>query len=151
MKYTITFDNKLLEEYTADYFIKYPRRHKPPIANPLHPSINTWFIMKRPQMNDLKQKWSEFTKWIVEKHGFENLHIQKARITFIYYFKTKARHDADNLTPKFVMDGFTECGLIEDDDFSHIETLTIASGGHCKEDPKMVVEIETIDEVKLIS
>ena len=147
MIYTITFNNKLLEEYTTEYFIKYPRRHKPPIKSPLHPSINTWFIMKRPQMNQLKQMWSDFTEWIVEKHGFCNLHIQKANITFTYYFKTKARHDADNLSPKFVMDGFSHCGLIEDDDFSHIETLTINTGGWCKEDPRMVVTIETLESV----
>ena len=146
MVYTIVFDNKLLEEYTVEYFIKYPRRHKPPLKSPLHPSINTWFIMKRPQMNQLKQSWGEFTKWVVEKHGFENLHIDKANITFTYFFKTKARHDADNLTPKFVMDGFTECGLIVDDDFSHIDSLIIKSGGHDKENARMVVEIETLEK-----
>jgi Holliday junction resolvase RusA-like endonuclease len=100
--------------------------------------------MKRPQMNALKQQWGDFTKWIVNKYNYENLHIEKAKITFTYYFPTKARHDADNMTPKFFMDGLTESGMIIDDDFKHIETL-IVKGGYDKENPRMEVLIEIIE------
>jgi Holliday junction resolvase RusA-like endonuclease len=143
--YIITFDNKILKEYTKGYFEKYPRRSKAPIDSPLHPSINKWFIMKRPQMNDLKQKWGDFTEWVVKKYGYENLHINKATITFKYYFGNKRRQDCDNRVPKFCLDGLTKAGVIIDDDFEHINPL-ITWGGYDKENPRMVIIIETMED-----
>ena len=53
----ITIDNNTLIKYNKYYFNLHPKRRKEPIETPHHPSINKWFIMKRPQMNALKQNW----------------------------------------------------------------------------------------------
>lgn len=143
-EYKLIFDDDILNKYLDYYFKKYPRRHKAPIDNPLHPSINKWFIMQRPQMNDFKQKWKDFTKWVVNQYGYENLHIQKARITYKFYFKTKRRQDDDNRTPKFTNDGLTESGMIEDDDYRHINPLIIY-GNYDKEHPRMEIIIEELE------
>ena len=55
----LVIDNTALEEYEKVYFARHPRAKKKPIARPYHESINEWMIMKRPQMNALKQKWKE--------------------------------------------------------------------------------------------
>ena len=53
----LTIDNNTLSEYEKYYFKQHPRASKKPIANPYHPTINQWMIMKRPMTNALKQKW----------------------------------------------------------------------------------------------
>lgn len=140
-QYKLIFDDNILNKYLNYYFKKYPRRHKAPIDSPLHPSINKWFVMKRPQMNDLKQKWKEFTVWVVKYYGYENLNIQHAKVTYKFYFKTKHRQDCDNRSPKFVFDGLTEANVIEDDDFKHVNPLLIY-GEYDKKHPRMEIIIE---------
>ena len=52
----LILDNKALERYNTYYFLEHPRAKKKPIEKPYHPSINTWCILPRIQMNTLKQK-----------------------------------------------------------------------------------------------
>ena len=59
-KITLILDNDVLEKYNTYYFLKHPRAKKIPIEKPWHPSINTWMILPRVQMNALKQKWKDF-------------------------------------------------------------------------------------------
>ncbi len=129
-----------LDDYHEYYFKKYPKRQVKPIKKPIPYSLNQWMIMPRSQMNSEKQKWKDFIVWLVNKYNLQNRKIDNAEITFIYYFPTKHRHDADNYTPKFAMDGLTESGLLVDDDFEHIKTLTIC-GGYDKENPRTEIHI----------
>ena len=68
----------------------------------------------------------------------------KSNFTYTTYFKTDRRHDLDNISPKFILDGFVEAGLIVDDDYKHIESLTIKCGID-KENPRMEFLIEILD------
>lgn len=140
----LIIDNNTLEKYKQFYFQKYPRRRKFPIEKPTHPSMNKWMIMKRPQMNDLKQKIKEFIVWFVEDEGLTDKQIKKCSITFINYFKTRIRNDNDNYSPKFFMDGLVESGLIIDDDYLHVESLTIKSGWD-KEWPRTEIYINILE------
>lgn len=124
-KITLIIDNDTLEKYEKHYFKYHPKARKKPIEQPYHPSINQWMIMKRPMMNALKQKWKDFIVWFIKDNGYENLHIESCDMTFISYFKTKIRHDVDNTTPKFILDGLAECGFIIDDDSKHLKSLTL--------------------------
>lgn len=144
MKLNITINEDIIKKYNQYYFKKYPKRRVPPIKNPIPPSLNQWMIMKRPQMNNEKQKWKEFIVWLINYYQLQNKQIKKAIITFTYFFKTRRRHDADNYTPKNVLDGFTESGLLIDDDFSHIEMLCI-KGGYDKKNPRTEIEIQCIE------
>lgn len=136
----LIIDNDVLEKYFGYYFDKYPKRKKKPIDSPLHPSINKWMIMKRPQMNDVKQKYKEFITWFVEDQGHSNKKIQECSMTFVSYFKTKARRDLDNTVPKFMLDGLIESGLIVDDDYFHLKSLTL-EGRYDKERPRTEIHI----------
>lgn len=66
---------------------------------------------------------------------------EKARVTITFYFKTKARHDADNYQ-KLLLDGLSASGVIKDDDFDHIEVL--CKGGYDKENPRTEIEVMVI-------
>lgn len=139
----LILDNKVLEKYNEYYFKKHPKAHIIPIEHPYHPSINVWFIMKRPAMNALKQKWKDFIKWWIEDLGYQDMKLDKFTMTFTIYFDSRRRHDLDNQAPKFILDGFTESGFIIDDDESHLVTLTYKSG-YDKENPRTEIEIEEI-------
>jgi len=136
----LVIDNEILKKYNEYYFKKYPRRTKEPIKKPIPPSLNQWMVMPRFQMNHEKQAWKEFGEWLVEYYGYLNKQIDKCNIVITYYFDSKRRHDADNYTPKNIFDSFTASGLLIDDDFDHVQSLTI-KGDYCKSDPKMVIEI----------
>ena len=140
---TLILDNSTLEKYDEYYFSLHPKAKKRPIEHPYHPSINTWFIMRRPELNQLKQKWKDFVVWWINDLGYQDKKLDKFAMTLTVYFPTKRRHDLDNLVPKFILDGFTESGFIIDDDENHLTSLTFKSG-HDKNNPRTVIEIEEI-------
>ena len=62
----LTLDNDVVKKYNNKYFFEHPRAKKEPITKPYHPSINTWMILPRIQMNALKQKWKDFVGFWVK-------------------------------------------------------------------------------------
>lgn len=96
--------------------------------------------MKRPQMNALKQKWKEFCVWWVTDLGYQNKQLSHFKMVFITYMPTRRRIDPDNTVPKFILDGFSEAGLIIDDDGEHLHSLTLETG-YDKENPRTEIEI----------
>lgn len=139
----LVIDGRTLEDYERTYFRLHSKATKKPIENPYHPLMNQWMIMKRPMMNALKQKWSDFIVWFINKQGYSNLLIEKCKMKFTTYYKTNRRHDVDAASPKFILDGFTESGFIIDDDSTHLISLTL----ECyvdKEYPRTEIEITNI-------
>ncbi len=141
----LILDNNVLEKYNKYYFSLYPKRKKVPIERPLHPSINVWMIMQRPAMNNLKQIWKDFCKWWVNELGYQNYKLEKFEMTFITYMPTRRRSDPDNMSPKFIMDGFTESGFIIDDDGSHLKALTLKTD-YDKENPRTEIYVKILEE-----
>jgi len=122
---TLSFDNDTLTEYEKYYFSIHTKAKKKPIAQPYHESMNVWMIMRRPMMNALKQKWKDFMVWFIENQGYTNLRINKCEMTFDVYYPNTRKHDCDNCTPKFIIDGLCESGFIVDDDSDHVQSLTL--------------------------
>jgi len=137
----LVIDNDILLEYNKYYFKLHPKAKKPPIEKPIHPSINEWMIMKRPQMNSVKQKWKDFMVWMIEYYGYTGLQIEKCEIKVITYFNINRRHDVDNCTPKFIFDGLAESGFIVDDDSKHLTSLTLEVGVD-KENPRTEIYVK---------
>ena len=121
----LTIDDDVLARYEQYYFALHPKAHKRPIAHPYHESINAWMIMKRPMMNALKQKWKDFIRWFVSEEGYSNLHIDRCEVYQTVYYPNNRRHDIDNSTPKFIIDGFVDSGMLVDDDCRHILRLDL--------------------------
>jgi hypothetical protein len=136
----LVIDDEVLKKYNKYYFNKYPKRRKFPIEKPIPPSLNVWMVMPRFQMNGQKQVWKEFGEWLVKYNKLENKKIDKCQIIIEYFFDSKRRHDADNYTPKNLFDSFTVSGLLVDDDFNHVESLTI-KGNYSKENSRTEIVI----------
>mgnify|MGYP001202538952 FL=1 len=143
-KYKITIDRAAIDKYSEHYFEEHPRAYVPPIKQPYHESINKWMIMRRPAMNALKQKWKGFITWYVEILGYSALRIQKYEIIQTIYYPTKARRDPDNSTPKFILDGLVEGGMLGDDDGVSMQSLTLKCR-YDKDNPRTEIEIKILE------
>lgn len=141
----LVVDNAVLDKYNEYYFSQHPRAKKKPIPYPYHESINTWMIMRRPEMNHLKQKWKTFIQWIVKEQGYANLHIEKCEITQSIYYPNNRRHDIDNSVPKFILDGLVDSGMVVDDDCKHITKLILMCGVDTKH-PRTIIDIKLIND-----
>lgn len=141
----LVLDQSVLDKYNQYYFDTYPKRHKIPIERPIHPSINTWMIMQRPEMNGLKQAWKDFCQWWIKDLGYGDYKLDKYEMTFISYMPTKRRSDPDNMSPKFIMDGFTEAGFIVDDDGAHLKALTLKTD-YDKDNPRTEIYVNILEE-----
>lgn len=140
----LILDNSVLEKYNTYYFKLHPKAKKIPIEKPQHPSINQWCILPRIQMNALKQKWKDFGCWWIRDLGLQDLMLDDFEMVFTTYFNTKRRHDVDNLSPKFLLDAFTESGFIVDDDEKHLHSLTLKTG-YDKENPRTEIFIKILN------
>lgn len=142
----LVFDEETLRRYEEEcYFVKHPKAKKPPIAHPYQESINVWMIMKRPQMNALKQKWKDFMVWFIEDQGYRNLRIERCEMIYTVYKPTRRRLDLDNNTPKFIQDGLVESGFVIDDDMEHIMSLTLR-GGVDRDRPRTEILVKIFEE-----
>ena len=134
----IIIDENLLNAYYNNYyFIKYPRRRKKPIDKPSFPTLNSWIIMPRIAMNELKQQWKEFGEWVINYHNYNNLNINNCSIYFEHTFKTKKRRDPDNYIPKFFLDAMVSSGMLIDDSLNVIKQLNLT----CKYGKEDKIEI----------
>ena len=124
----IEFTEELLELWTKDYFKKHPRARKKPLETPAQISLNRWIILRRMMMNKLKQDYKDFTKFVVEYYGLQDLGISKCKCRYVVFRQTKRRVDTDNITPKMILDGLTAeaSGVLVDDSCDCIEELTLA-------------------------
>lgn len=144
MEYKLVLDQHIIDEYADFYFKQHPRAKKKPIERPMHPTINTWMILPRIQMNALKQKWKDFGVWWIDKLGYSNLKLEKFEMTFITYMPSKRRSDPDNTTPKFLLDSFSEAGFICDDDGQHLKSLTLKTD-YDKDNPRTEIYVKIIE------
>ncbi|WP_305180971.1 hypothetical protein [Faecalibaculum rodentium] len=140
----LILDQGVLDRYNAYYFKKYPKRKKVPIPRPIHESINTWMILQRPAMNGLKQRWKEFVVWWMNELGLDDKKLSEFSMEFTSFMPTKRRSDPDNSVPKFILDGFTEAGFIEDDDGKHLKSLTLATS-YDKDNPRTEIVVRVFD------
>ena len=144
-KIKLVFDEETLRRYEEEcYFVRHPKAKKKPLAHPYQESMNVWMIMKRPQMNALKQKWKDFMVWFIEDQGYANLRIEKCEMTYTVYKPTRRRLDLDNNSPKFLQDGLVEAGFVVDDDMNHITSLTLR-GGYDPERPRTEILVKILE------
>lgn len=142
----LVIDQQIVDEYHKYYFSlkKNKRKKKDPIEKPIPPSLNQWTNMHFQKRNTEKQNWKDFIVWLVKTEGYKNKMIERCRMTMLFFFPTKHRHDADNYTPKWILDGLTESGMLVDDDFEHLNSITLGGGGHDKENPRVEILIEVL-------
>lgn len=153
-KILITIDRDIMAEYEKHYFKKNPRAKKFPFMTtgkePKYryhpPTLNDLLIIQnRMVLNTLKGKYGDFAEWLVDKHNLRNLKLTNVVVEFRISNETKTRKDCDNLTTKFLFDGFVDAGLFEDDSYYYVNP-TMMSMNYNKEYPHTEIRITVIDE-----
>lgn len=87
-----------------------------------------------------KQRWAWLIKAAVKRKPERPMRKAKVRIT--YFFPDQRRRDPDNYSGKFILDGLTRAGMIEDDSFGNIR---LELWGECDRDnPRTEIELEAI-------
>ena len=121
----IEFTETDLEEWTKQYFKENPRCRKVPLDTCIVRSLNKMLVItNRIVQNNYKQHYKNYTCFVVSKNGYKNLGISEANLYVHFTFPSKVRHDIDNMQIKEIEDGFSEAGLIVDDDYTHIKSIT---------------------------
>jgi Holliday junction resolvase RusA-like endonuclease len=104
------------------------------------PSWNKIMRMHQFAQNDEAKKWHAIVCMSAKQQGVKDRFIGKSRVTLEYHFDAAYRHDPDNYSGKFLMDGLVKAGILEDDDFKHVE-LTVRAGAKSK-NPHVLIHIE---------
>lgn len=138
IKIIITQDD--VDRYNEKYFLQHPRAMKARIKGPCHPTLNWYMTANNIQVNNVKQSWKEFIVDILTEKELQGLMIDKCEVIYETYFKDRRKRDVDNITPKFIFDGFVEAGFIEADDYQHIQKLTTICG-YDKENPRIEITV----------
>ena len=157
-KHTIVveFNQDNLDRFLSEYYKTHRKGKKPIVESPMSRSLNKMLIItNRIVQNAHKQNMKAYTCFIVKDLGLENLGISSANLNVHFVFPTKIRHDLDNFLGgcKEQVDGFSESGLIVDDDYSHIHTIS-SSAEYIKGETKMIFTFSNckfnLEELKVV-
>ncbi|MBP2652601.1 MAG: hypothetical protein H6Q73_170 [Firmicutes bacterium] len=85
------------------------------------PSLNRWARKHWRSQSEIKKRWEQEVWAAAVNARVKGLNLLKAKVHIVYEFKTNARRDKDNYTPKFIMDGLVKSGVIVDDNDSNID------------------------------
>lgn len=123
----IEFNEDNLNRFLKEYYKIHRKGKKPIIESPIARSMNKIItITNRIVQNTHKQNRGEYVKFVLRELGLEKLGINEADLKIEFVFPTKVRHDIDNVMGgvKEYLDSFTDLGVITDDDYLHIKSIT---------------------------
>lgn len=140
LKIIITQDD--VDRYNRAYFAAHPRAKKLRIKGPEHPSLNWYMTANNMAVNEVKQDWKQFILGILEDRGLLNFQVDKCIVIYTTYFKTQKNIDADNITPKFILDGLVAGGFLVDDSIRHVALFT--QGFYDAKNPRIELEFKNI-------
>ncbi len=145
MEIKIVINEEILNKYKDFYFLKYPKRRVFPIKKAIPPSFNYFTSIKRIVQNSLKQQYKEFSIWLANYYNIADLNINKAKITYTFFFKDHRRRDFDNLllTPKLINDGFVEAKVLTDDNGESL-SIEFMPFEYDKENPRVEMILRKI-------
>jgi Holliday junction resolvase RusA-like endonuclease len=110
------------------------------------PSWNKIMRMNQYEQNNEAKRWHQIVYLCAKRQNIQEKFTGKRRVVLEYHFDTAYRHDPDNYSGKFIMDGLVKAGILEDDDFRHIELL-VRAGKICRDDPHVLVHIEDLEGI----
>lgn len=111
----------------------------------LQPSLNEWRRWHWSKRHEHQVMTAQAVQIALYATRWRPPPMDRARVTYRYYWPTARRRDPDNAMPKFLSDALVRCGVLVDDDFAHI-TLAIEQGGVDKQTPRIEVLIEELPQ-----
>lgn len=107
----------------------------PPSLNAFAGRNNVWDYRQTKQ----KWTWAVKTACMGANKDKPKEPWKKAKVEITYFFPNQCRHDSDNYSGKFLLDGLTKAGVILDDDLRHI-SVTV-QGEYDKKNPRTQILI----------
>lgn len=89
--------------------------------------------------SDRSKRWRTDALWQLK--GKDVVTKYPISCTMVFFWGDKRRRDMDN-TASGVLDVLRDGGIIEDDDYTHIDTLTLQSGGYDKQNPRVEIYLD---------
>lgn len=108
----------------------------PPSSNKFNGRKNVW------EYRNEKKRWEQLIR--LKCRPKPDKPFEKAVVKLTYFFRTRTRHDPDNYSGKFILDGLVRAGILKDDSFGNI-TLELA-GSVDKECPRTEIEVTGEEE-----
>ena len=158
-EWVFVLDIPLMNEYWGAYKKEHPKARVHPLkANgkvvnlaPYPISQNVLRTMEYPQLNSIKQKWSDFVIWWVGKLGYENLQLKGVEVYIEFYFgDLKSRDISDNYNLKFINDGFVRSGFLKDDNCKFLQNAHYLYKGIDREHPRTVIRFVKLKEEEIV-
>lgn len=121
----ILFNQEIVDKYRDYYFKTFPKRKKFDVK-PTALSLNQFTAMLRMIQAGEKIKYHDFAMWVLDYYKIPKLKLKNCTLTILFIWHDNRRRDYDNycITNKFYGDAFTEYGLLEDDSFKQIRSVT---------------------------
>ena len=95
--------------------MKYTINAIPPSNNKFKGRQNHW------EYRELKKQWETLVKCVCNPKPPKPL--ENVVVLIKYYFPTKIRHDPDNYSGVFILDGLVKAGILKDDSFDCISLV----------------------------
>lgn len=89
---------------------------------------------------DEKEKWEWLVLSAIKKRPRKPY--KRAIVKIEYFFGDKRRRDPDNYSGKFLLDGLTKAGILEDDSFKNVEL--ILRGNYDKHNPRTEITVKRV-------
>lgn len=115
--------------------MKYRIDEIPPSSNKFNGRKNIW------EYRNEKKRWEQLVR--LKCRPKPDKPFENATVKLTYYFKTRTRHDPDNYSGKFILDGLVRAGILKDDSFVNIK-LELA-GLVDKDNPRTEIEVISDD------
>lgn len=123
----IEFTEDNLDKFLKEYYKTHRKGKKTIIESPIAMSLNKLLVItNRIIQNNHKHYRGDYAKFVIKELGLERLGIDSCDLKIEFVFKDRTRRDLDNFGAgvKHYMDSFTELGVITDDDYLHIKSIT---------------------------
>ena len=130
---------------TVPWVLRHKKRRRDGKLVPVRtqPSANEWRRWHWGQRKHHVDRVYALVGDLVASEGWQPPAMHRARVTYTVFFPRGGRHDPDNLSPKFLSDSLVAAGVVEDDDFEHMEPRVV-SGGVDREAPRIEVLVEEV-------
>lgn len=143
-KIVIEFTEENLNEFLDEYYKTHRKTKRPIVEDPLPRSMNKIItITNRIVQNNHKKHRALYVEYIIHKLGLEKTGICETDLNIEFVYPTLVRHDLDNMVAglKEVLDPFSDMGVILDDNYKIIKTLS-ASARYEKGVRKMIMTFD---------
>ena len=149
----VTFNKRMIDNYTEQYFKKFPKRKKQPLeflGKSRLGQLPSWNrIINCPNrivQNQWKQELSDYTHYIIEEMNIANLNLDKCIVVVKQFQPTRAKSDSDNIYLKSSLDALVKNGVLIEDNYTVLNPC-ILSTFYDKSNPRTEIIIYPVCDV----